>query len=426
MLNIIIISYKIIVKNIILKGGSTMKKILLVLMIIFPIFYFSSYKMEEKKDILYGESVPLTKSFQQEKSQDKTIPINTLTVNSMKEFFMSLNENIGFNAYGSCGIVGIAMLLSYYDSFWDDTIIQERYDQKEQLSYLSTRIVSEQSPGITGDKELFLNDYNEKISLYGRYMFSNYRDLIEQNCLKYFHFYLLDIALNSSYINVYHSNNSFTLGMNYNQVYQLIKDYLVWSDLGVSIESNYDRRMTAKSHAIEMIRSGTPVLMGISDEYGNGHIVVAYDYNEEQDIIYFNSGLEDYGSYSELSYMGYSNFNFTIAITSLEEHTCSDNYFYRDDSYCPCDFFSIYPSHLHRYKLYQKLNLSKHYELCLCSARIQNVHTINTKDYIRKDGRLYSNCLYCYQLLEINLDGPIQGMLTYTVLIDKNKWEELL
>ena len=143
MLNITIISYKIIVKNIILKGGSTMKKILLVIMIIFPIFYFSSYKMEEKKDILYGESVPLTKSFQQEKSQDKTIPINTLTLNSMKEFFMSLNENIGFNAYGSCGIVGIAMLLSYYDSFWDDTIIQERYDQREQLSYLSTRIVSE-------------------------------------------------------------------------------------------------------------------------------------------------------------------------------------------------------------------------------------------------------------------------------------------
>ena len=43
-------------------------------------------------------------------------------------YFSNLRENFGNNRYGSCSYVSIGMLLSFYDSYWDDSFIPEAYD----------------------------------------------------------------------------------------------------------------------------------------------------------------------------------------------------------------------------------------------------------------------------------------------------------
>ncbi len=401
-----------------------MKKVILFITFLFSIGFISSLSLNETMD--YDEKIYLSTSLQgysenQTDNHHNFLPTNSLTLNLMQKYFLNLNENIGFNAFGSCGLVAIGMLLSYYDTVWDDRLIPEKYDKTENISVLSNEMIFNSSSGIIGDKAKFLDDYNQKINLYGRYSFNNYKNFIEENTLTYFHLYLLDIALNSSskYINVYNlPNGEFSLGMTFNQINSFLKNYLESSFNNISIQTNYDRNLTAKSYAIEMIQQGVPVLMGIRDDEENGHVVVAYEYNEETDEIYFNTGLEDFGSYSCLSYIGYDFYDFSIAITNLEDHICSNNFSYNGESYCACDFYSIYPTHQHHYRRYRQFNLIQHYELCLCDAMKKSAHTINTKDYIRKNGKLYSNCIYCLQMLEINIDGPIQGILSIEVPID--------
>lgn len=49
-------------------------------------------------------------------------------------YFDNLIENFGNNIYGSCGCVSAAMLLSFYDSYWDDSFIANEYDVNATFS----------------------------------------------------------------------------------------------------------------------------------------------------------------------------------------------------------------------------------------------------------------------------------------------------
>lgn len=51
------------------------------------------------------------------------------------------------NYKGSCGYVAIGMILSYYDTFLDDSIIPEQYDMVSN-GYDDNIILRRNSPGI--------------------------------------------------------------------------------------------------------------------------------------------------------------------------------------------------------------------------------------------------------------------------------------
>lgn len=46
------------------------------------------------------------------------------------QYFKNLNSNFGNNVYGTCTYVAIGMLLSFYDTYWDDNFIDDNYDVK--------------------------------------------------------------------------------------------------------------------------------------------------------------------------------------------------------------------------------------------------------------------------------------------------------
>ena len=78
--------------------------------------------------------------------------INVLNYDTFAEsYFEHLKENFGINHHGSCGYVALGMLLSYYDTYWNDSIIPEQYDASS-IGNEVDMVLRENSPGIVADK----------------------------------------------------------------------------------------------------------------------------------------------------------------------------------------------------------------------------------------------------------------------------------
>ena len=80
-------------------------------------------------------------------------------------YFFNLRENFGNNIFGTCSYVSIGMLLSFYDTYWDDAIIPEEYDavanfnQSRQLGADFDLLPSNiSSPGIRFESQDMLED----------------------------------------------------------------------------------------------------------------------------------------------------------------------------------------------------------------------------------------------------------------------------
>ncbi|MDE6408438.1 MAG: hypothetical protein K2K50_07550, partial [Anaeroplasmataceae bacterium] len=50
------------------------------------------------------------------------LTLKTADPNYMKNHYLHLYQNYGYNLFGSCSQIAIGMLLSYYDSYWNDNI----------------------------------------------------------------------------------------------------------------------------------------------------------------------------------------------------------------------------------------------------------------------------------------------------------------
>lgn len=42
-------------------------------------------------------------------------------------YFSNLRSNFGTNRFGTCAFVAMGMLLSFYDTYWDDSIVPSAY-----------------------------------------------------------------------------------------------------------------------------------------------------------------------------------------------------------------------------------------------------------------------------------------------------------
>ena len=84
-------------------------------------------------------------------------------------YFSYLRTNFGRNTKGSCTYVALAQLLSFYDTYWDDSLIDENYDVPVLLEDDSISLKAE-SPGI----------YQEPVSV-SSYSTQEYYGFIEQH-----------------------------------------------------------------------------------------------------------------------------------------------------------------------------------------------------------------------------------------------------
>ena len=320
-------------------------------------------------------------------------------------YFYNLNYNLGDNVHDSCALVALGMLLSYYDTYWDDDFIPSAFEQNIEVNLYPQ--LSIESPGIISDS-VFRDQYNTQL-----YMFNRYFNHAMENKLEYFHYYLMNYACTESYINI----NSGDFGLSKEETINILSKYLYDRNLtGVSIQNctGATRELTYALIA-NQIDAGRPVLIAGYNAY-NGHAMVAYDYSLNSDgtvgDIYVHAGMitGDDGpkTHVSLSSSGYTDEIYAYYLNVTTPHSCTDNYVNASNhAFCSC-WFHEHPSHAshEHYYLYSPYSSTQHKGICAsCSYTIYASHVVAA-------GSLnITRCLDCGAKVNLELgQGTLQNI----------------
>ena len=281
-----------------------------------------------------------------------------------KNYWIDLEYNFG--SEGSCAIVAAVLLLSYYDTFYNDSIISD-YETYNDVTYLTKnkvakKLVDKNSDGIYDNFYIDLWD-SESFELFYPYEYDPSRlpDFAPPaGPSEKFHDYLLEIAKDKEYFND---------GMSISNTEKFIADYLDMKNISnITTEKDLFR-----VNIIDILESDTPVIIGMAgykyyfkqfdgtnetlvgfkDEIDYQHAVVAYGYQNTSLGLFFHvnmgwpincnsSRIEYYNdTYVNADLMGY----YTYIDASNLEHVCNYAYLLYNESnnlyieICPCENF---------------------------------------------------------------------------------------
>ena len=335
-------------------------------------------------------------------------------------YYKNLTENFGNNSKGSCGYVATGMLLSFWDTFWDDNMIPENYDMITMLENNSLDITLE-SPGI----------YRESSSLVEDVTNDQYYQIIEQYSSVYFHLKLIQMG-KEQFGQYNFDTSSSPTGMTYNEYIELLEYYLYtyrnYTESQVEIRAYNDSGQNVREQTINLIKQGIPVKLGVGNSNG-GHAVIAYDYDEINDEIYVHAGWDENFTHVTLSQIGYDQYWNAIAIVFTDRigHNCADNFKYSNEyeileTHCVCDL-SIHPT---RYNI---TYANRSFQGATATILVNNMYTSNPPStYARGSGldlsnitaRLYASSPYSPQMVFIGwcsdaaLTQPITQISQYS------------
>lgn len=212
--------------------------------------------------------------------------------NYSSTYFSNLHRNFGLNSHGSCSYVSLGMLLSFYDSYWNDGFVPESMDctttipSNNQPSSEIALPLSAESPGI----------YSEPYSYIASLGYEAYADFVFDHTEDYFQCYLIDLSYNLFGDYSFDQNSPYAMSLY--QQRNLIYYYLVYN-AGITtnvftmdvFDGDYYEQSEILESAVENVCSGDPVLLNISSNIFGNHSVVAYDYDGEN--LYVHSGWKD-------------------------------------------------------------------------------------------------------------------------------------
>ena len=203
-------------------------------------------------------------------------------------YFKNLYTNFGNNKYGTCSYVSLGMLLSFYDSYWDDLFISETYDVKAEFESNRQTLAdfdlipsNVNSPGVLFEPNVLVDDLTV----------DDYYDIISEYSDTYFQFKLIDFAM-SIFGEAKFDGSDSSLGMQQSDVAFLLDAYLdevsnITSDkASVQTYANSNDELI-KDQMIEQLIDGTPVILRAKESTSNaGHTMIAYDYNKNTGEIF--------------------------------------------------------------------------------------------------------------------------------------------
>lgn len=298
--------------------------------------------------------------------------------NFLTTYFSHLNSNMPMNILGICGYTAISNFLSFYDSYWNDNFIPDQYDSEPSKILSSILFDSEtsryESPGVWNNityespsmetliNEIFLSGITDvncsafKESLDRKIMQQIYNQIDSGTFLGK----LFQIAINNGSINPhffeyeYHNNNNNYVdgvGVNNQIMNDVLRDYIAdnqslngWISIVTSsiVENSFTERQRIRSEVVDIVKSGRPAIVGGNrytyDSNGiivgeAGHMVVAYDYDEESDILYGNMGWSapdtSHCNLNEYFTVGLSDY-WTISMSQAFSKFTSNNYIFVD------------------------------------------------------------------------------------------------
>ena len=308
-------------------------------------------------------------------------------------YFSNLTRNFGNNVKGSCTYIAFAMLLSYYDTYWDDSIIPESYDMITMLSNNVLGLTVE-SPGIYSEDTILPEDDDISIST------DDYYQLIEQYSNAHFHLKLIQLG-KEKFGQYKFDNESNPCGLLYAHLVELMNYYLYdYMGFTTSEISYTSCTSNVRQFVIDNIQAGKPVLVRMgSTTVSGGHAFILYDYDEVNDELYGHWGWK-YNNYEfehiKLSTTQLDVFWDATVLNVNTAHNCSNNYKYSDgydhlETYCSCAY-GIHEEHEHTYTSYMWRNGFKHIARCVCGAMTLVPHVITQTS---------TKCIYCGGTVEM-------------------------
>lgn len=358
---------------------------------------------KELLDYCLGEPTNLTDIVDPSSSNDTEI--ERIASSPIKNYFHNLNLNFGYNEKGSCGYVALGMLLTYYDSYYDDAIVPEQYDATAHLSY-EDQYKSSSSPG---SKEWYVANLPNKVDDYIEL-------LVDQYANTSLHAKLISIGNDLKY----------KLGTSPDSIYNILNKYLednqqISSDDWVITKyfhNKYKDKVPGKNitysqmmlNDIKMnLKLGIPVLTSIRIDDDNGHVAIAYDYDEQSDKVYAHFGWHNKGYHSYIFNYGYSYIRGYITLTPVKLHTHSNNYILQGIETCSCKL----PNHIHSYQ-YKSKNSLKHTCTCFCDYTTEKVHK-----FTKRGTGAYLNYVMCEDCGYMKLDDGSLTPIRPTSLVTK-------
>ncbi len=294
--------------------------------------------------------------------------------NYMEAYYDNLIYNYGYNSNDSCGYIALSMLLSYYDNYISDDIIDEKYDVSTNNTtndFIKYRI----SPGTlceTGHEHKNYHTYYDYILATKNYNF---------------HTYLISLGIEAG-VNK-KSDDGYPTSMN--DRIKVLKKYLDSKNIDYSIDSKqFKTSKKIKEYVIENIKKGYPVLVGVKNNY-NAHAVIAYEYDETNDKIYCHMGdaLHTRNTIEDVEFTKYVN---AMVLKINQPHTHTNNYVVNGQTYCYCNtHLKVYDDIKHNYK-YTCIDSSNHHAYCSCGENFIDKHEFKRTF---NSGKAKSVCIDC-------------------------------
>lgn len=251
------------------------------------------------------------------------------------DYFVNLKEHLPFNNAGNCGYTGLAMLLSYYDTYWNGDIIPPQYNNHDYAQLSSPKDTSFSSPGVLDyaadlkfpNGEMPEPDSNSKQEYIDKYydnLRKGYTDYLDymlartgDNLISEFY----DLALDNTGVwksKIWDFQANCKPAINLDGLRNLVERYFIKYHLGGKAElvakwytdyTKYPINDSKIAHkllrrdAIERLMQGQPLLVqgklstksqkddpNASVNGGGGHVAVAYGYEKGSNTIVGHMG----------------------------------------------------------------------------------------------------------------------------------------
>lgn len=334
-----------------------------------------------KLDIFWGNQ---TENSNDDFSTEDNPSLNRLGNNNMFNYFDNLTDNFGNNheTNASCGYVAIGMLLNYYDTFYNDNIVEEKYEVNVSYDDCHLNLGTTESPGTLFEQNSGL-PYNS-VNAYLNYLRNNY---VESSL----HAKLVLLGTQSLESSNFPSNSTYlgVLGLNFTDIDDVIDDYFD----SFQNSFTYTIKTETQAYNLEMdyenvfdfideeLDDGRPVLVG----FGH-HLRVAF--HKANQMYYFHEGYKDTGNHTRICARNKNDiiailqnpvFQETFHAISIEMTNMSNvnayhyhsTVFNDDNTYN--ESFINHSSHYYVYN-YMDYTVNKHRCLCKCGQYIEQQH----------------------------------------------------
>lgn len=332
-----------------------------------PLYYGSGDALSSAKNE-YSEEDKVVSSGEETNAEEfisSDFTITTKLVKTMsfnpaftENYFSHLDNHLLANTADNCGYVAMGMLLGFYDNYASDNYLPENYDLPSVVSSLNDSQTDWSSPGvidtgITAEPEIEIESKGFHLKTYIMEPYLNEvltGDTLLSN--------LYQIAINHNFL----STTSTSAALTAEEIKAILSDYLKVDTLAIAPKryvyekiynvsapkssTIYSNSLTKiRSEIVQTIQQGIPVICGGKvKETQSGHIVVAYDYDSTNDIIYGNLGYKGSGLTHVNLDSYFSSIDCLLSIVNRDKqyHSHNDNYHAASGniSYCSCELSS--------------------------------------------------------------------------------------